>query len=511
MAIRQGNREQMQFLPPSIEEYVPPDAPVRVYDAFVEALDLSKLDIKIELQKEGNPCYDPKAMLKLLIYGYSYGVRSSRKLEREVYNNLSFIWLMGGLKPDHKTIAEFRRKNKEGLKKALRQCVRLCLKLDLIAGNILFVDGSKIRANASIKNTWTKEKCEKALVKIDKRIEAIIKESEAIDKEEEGLPSLVMVNQELSDAQAMKERVKEVMVELQESGEKTLNTVDKECTRVNGVHGTHAGYNAQVVVDDKNGLIVSGDAVAANNDLGQFASQVEKANGEMGKQCQVAVADSGYAWTDDLAKVDKQGIQVIVPRQRAASGKAVGEFDKRNFRYDANKNCYICPEGEILRYSGVTRKRNGRIYEIRDRKICLNCQAYGECTTAKTGRKVMRLAEEALREKLDKQLSLSENQTIYKRRQQKAELVYGHIKRNLGVSSFLMRGLEGARAEMSLLSLCFNLRRMMTSLGTTGLIQELKRRIPLKASLFYGSLSRVYLLMRFFNIDNVYLKFYRGS
>ncbi len=412
-------------------------------------------------------------MLKLLVYGYSYGVRSSRRLEREVYNNLSFIRLMGGLKPDHKTIAEFRRKNKEALKKALRQCVRMCLKLDLIAGNVLFVDGSKIRANASIKNTWTKEKCEKALEKIDKRIEKIIRESEAIDKEEDGLPSLVMVNQELSSAKAMKERVKEIMAELQESGEKTLNTVDKDCTRINSIHGSHAGYNAQVVTDDKHGLIVSSDAVATNNDLGQFSNQIDKANAEMEKKCDVAVADSGYAWTDDLAKVDRQGIQVIVPRQRAASGRAIGEFDKRNFQYDAERNYYICPKREILRYSGITRKRNGRIYEIEDRKICLNCQAYGECTIAKTGRKVMRLAEEDVRERLDKELSVKENQEIYKRRQQKAELVYGHIKRNLGVSSFLLRGLEGVRAEMSLLSLCFNLRRMMSLLGITGLIQEL--------------------------------------
>ena len=83
-------------------------------------------------------------MLKLLVYGYSYGVKGSRKLERECHHNLSFVWLMGGLKPDHKTIAEYRRRHKEALKKVLKQCVRLCIKLDLIAGNVLFVDGTKI-------------------------------------------------------------------------------------------------------------------------------------------------------------------------------------------------------------------------------------------------------------------------------------------------------------------------------------------------------------------------------
>ena len=120
MAYRYGqNRQQMMLFPQSIDQYVPDDHPVRAYDAFVDTLDFKKLGITINTRKVGNSQYDPRAMLKLLLYGYSYGIRSSRKLEREVYNNLSFIWLMKNLKPDHKTIAEFRRKNKPALKHSL--------------------------------------------------------------------------------------------------------------------------------------------------------------------------------------------------------------------------------------------------------------------------------------------------------------------------------------------------------------------------------------------------------
>jgi len=324
MALRQGNRQQMEFLPPSVEQYIPDEAPVRAYDAFVEALDFNKLGISTDRLKEGNPRYDPKAMLKLVVYGYSYGVRSSRKLERETHYNLSFIWLMGGLKPDHKTIAEFRRRHKEALKKALVQCVRLCLKLDLVAGNILFVDGSKIRGNASIKNTWTAEKCQRVLQKVEKRIDEVLSEAEAIDDEEEGLPSLVTVKKELADVRTLKQRVEQVMDELRQTDRSNLNTIDSDCTRINSVHGTGAGYNAQVVVDDKNGLIVSCDAVSANNDLGQFSRQINQAKEVLGKPCQTAVADSGYAFAEDLAKVDEQKIKVIVPTQRLASGKEIG-------------------------------------------------------------------------------------------------------------------------------------------------------------------------------------------
>tara|TARA_B100002003_G_scaffold214537_1_gene212842 strand:+ start:148 stop:477 length:330 start_codon:yes stop_codon:yes gene_type:complete len=109
MAYRYGNREQMTLLPSSIEEYVGVNDPVHAYNAFVEALDFRELGVELDSHKVGNSSYDPKGMLKLIVYGYSYGQRSSRKLERETHHNLSFIWLMGGLRPDHKTISEFCR------------------------------------------------------------------------------------------------------------------------------------------------------------------------------------------------------------------------------------------------------------------------------------------------------------------------------------------------------------------------------------------------------------------
>ena len=474
MALRQGNREQMQMLPASIEEYVAEDAPVRAYDAFVEALDFEGLGIDTNPLKEGNPSYDPKTMLKLLVYGYSYGVRSFRKLEREIYYNLSFIWLMGGLKPDHKTIAEFRRRNKGALQKAMVQCVRICIKLDLIAGNILFVDGSKIRGNASIKNAWTKEKCEHVLQKAEKRIVKIIAEAEVIDKEEAGLPSLVEVQKELEDTRNLKQRVVQIMSELKQSDKKSLNTVDRDCTRIHSVHGTAAGYSAQVVVDDKNGLIVNCDAVSANSDMGQFSLQIDQAQEILGKPCQTAVADAGYAHIDDLHKIFEQGVQVLVPTQMLASGKELGEFDKRKFRYDKAKNCCYCPRGEILTYHSLTTSRNGKVFKIKKTETCFSCPYFGKCTISKRGRKVCKLYNEEFQERLEKELRLHPNQEIYKRRQAKVELIFGHIKRNLGVNSFLLRGLDGVKAETSLLSVCFNVRRLLSLLGNKGLAERLQ-------------------------------------
>jgi transposase len=471
MAYRYGDRQQMGLFPASLDDYVPEDAPVRAYDAFVEALDFKELGMGLDEDKVGNPEYDPKAMLKLLIYGYSYGVRSSRKLEREAHYNVSFMWIVGGLRPDHKTIAEFRRNNKQALKKVMKQCVRLCLKLNLIEGNTLFLDGTKIRANASIKNTWTGEKCERALEHIDRRIEAILNECERIDEEEREQPSLVRMGEELRKQEVLKAKVKEVLAELAETKAKAVNTTDPECTRINSLQGSHAGYNGQLVVDDKNGLVVSSDVVSENNDLYQFGAQVEKAQEEMGKKCETACADSGYATTDELEKVDRQGIQVVVPSQRQAGERERNPFDKTHFCYDQARDCYICPEGKELTL--LTRKKKGAAYRIADRRTCLKCRKYGVCTKSRMGRMIARMAKEEVRERLERQYKESACQAVYKRRQEKAELPFGHIKRNLGVQAFLLRGLEGTRAEMALLTSCFNIRRMMSLIGVVGLMKAL--------------------------------------
>jgi len=472
MAYRYANRKQLQLLPPSIEEYITPNDPVRAYDAFIEALDLEELGFNLDSQKVGNPQYHPKMMLKLLVYGYSYGIRSSRKLERAAYHNLSFIWLTSGLKPDHKTIAEFRRKNRTSLAKVLKQCAYLCIQLNLIEGNTLFLDGSKIRANASIKNTWDKKKAQRALKHIDQRIAEILSQCDTIDEAEKADGSLVRMDESLKDQKVLKAKVQSILKELEEEKQKSLNTTDPDCTRINSLSGSHAGYSFQSVVDEKHGLILSADVVSENNDFNQFSRQIDKANELLEQKCQVACADSGYASTAELAKIDQQGIKVVVPSQRQASEKTPSPFAKEQFTYDSIHDCYICPKGHKLTFSYLNKKNKS--YRISDKKICSACTHYGTCTPSKRGRKVTRLFNEQLREKLEAQYLEPESQSIYKLRKEKVELPFGHIKRNLKVDSFLLRGLQGVKAEASILATCFNLVRMITLLGVSTLVSLFK-------------------------------------
>jgi transposase len=472
MAYRYGNRYQFGLFPQSIEDYVAPSDPVRAYDAFVEALDFNALGIEIDPNQVGNSEYDPKAMLKLFVYGYSYGTKTTRKLERETYHNLSFIWLMGGLKPDHKTIAEFRRKNKKALKEVLRQCVRMCVKLNLIAGNVLFVDGTKIRANAARGQTHDQAYYEQHLSEIDRRIEQLVEECEKIDEMDEDEKSWVEMEHELTQKQQLKERVQEALKTMKETGREKINLTDPDCAIMHSVQGSHASYNVQSVVDDKHGLIVHAEAVNETSDLNQFAQQIDQANDVLEKPCEVACADAGYADTQELQKIDAKGIKAVVPSQRQALHEPEGPFSKSHFRYDPEQDCYWCPEGHRLSYVGTDKSSGKKHYLITSSKICQGCVHYGQCTEAKKGRKVTRLPFEEVKERFEAQYEETSSQEIYARRKARAEHPFGHIKRNLKTGSFLIRGQTGVNAETSLLATCFNLARMITILGVSGLIEK---------------------------------------
>ena len=469
MAYRYGDRDQLSLFPPCVDDYVPKDAAVRAYDAMVEALDFKELGIEIDPRMVGNPQYDPRAMLKLHVYGIAYGVRSSRKLEREAHYNISFIWLMKQLKPDHKTIAEFRRKNKKALQNVLKQCARMCLKLELVEGNTLFVDGSKIRANASLKNEWTKERCDRMLAKADENIRAILKECEDTDLQEETAPSLIKMQKELSDSKALQSKVRDILNELTCKKKEEHNTTDPDCAAMHSTKGTHASYNTQIVVDQKHGLIVSADATSDNNDMRQFAGQITQANETLGNKCSTACADAGYANTPELEKIAEQNIKIVVPSIAQASKKK--PFAKKNFVYDKAKDCYTCPEGRTLIYR-FTDSRGTSVYKTL-KNVCKHCPSIGRCTKIKDGRVLYRFKDEELKEKFEALYQQPECQQTYKLRKEKVELPFGHIKRNLKFDAFLLRGRDGAKAEISLASTCFNIARMITIFGVEGLIQKL--------------------------------------
>ena len=169
MGYKQGSeRKQVRLLPPSIEDYVPENSEVRIIDAFVDRIN----DVKFQytdFEGRGNQPYNPKDMLKLYIFGYLKGIRSSRKLERECRENIALIWLINELKPDDKTICNFRKNNKEALYKIFKEFTVICKKAKLFASELIAVDGSKYEASCGKNKIFTKGKLKHRIEAIEKQ------------------------------------------------------------------------------------------------------------------------------------------------------------------------------------------------------------------------------------------------------------------------------------------------------------------------------------------------------
>ena len=478
MAFHKSNRHQAIMFPEAIEDYVPLTSPVRVYDAFVEALDFEALGIRVTpLLSGGADEYYPKDILKLLIYGPSYGVRSSRKLERACHDNISFIWLMGGLKPDYRTIARFRVKYKKEIKKVLKQCVQMCIKMNLIEGNILFVDESKVRANASINKSWNKKRCEKHIKKIEKNIDRLMDECEQVDQQEKGFGSLVRLKERIQDKESLVNQIKDVLKDLEGSDKKSINTTDEDSVKAKSRQGTHAAHNVQNTVDQKHGLIVNSECVSQSNDYNQLNRQVNNATEIMGKTPKTICADAGYAAVADLKEIN-DGINVVVPSKKQAQEakgiKELGPFDRSRFIYHEQEDEYECPAGERLTNRGNGNGKYDTVYKTLG-GICRACRYFGECTNSKKmGRKIMRSRNEEHRIALEKNYLKKKNQDIYALRKQTVEHPFGHLKKNLGVHQFLLRGTAKVDGEIAILSTCFNIRRLMTIVGIPELLLRLK-------------------------------------
>lgn len=474
MAYRYGQgRNQMTLFPQSIDQYVAEDHPVRAYDAFVDSLDFEQLGIPLDEHKVGNSQYDPRSMLKLLLYGYSYGVRSSRKLEREACNNLSFIWLMKNLKPDHKTIAEFRRNNKKALKKSLKLCARLCVKLKMIDGNTLFVDSTKVRANAGKAHQHSESWYKQQLNQIDQRINDILAECDSVDQSEAPLGSMVKMPKELAQNKRLKETIQEALAEFTVRGTKTkngkkrsVNRTDPQSAVMKGPQGTHASYAVHSVVDDKNGLIVHTDAVSDANDSNQFAAQVQGAENNLNQSCKVACADAGYSDIEQIQQIETEDRMVVVPSSHQVSRKEPKPFNKRQFTYDPQHDCYLCPEGQCLTFRRYQDKeKTKRDYRIENPALCRACKNFGTCTSSKQGRTIVRHINEDLKEKIETRYCQPEGRQIYQRRKTRVEHPFGYIKKDIAFLQFSLRGRQGAQAEASIVATCFNLTRMIGLLG----------------------------------------------
>lgn len=299
------HRKQQMFFPPSIDEYVSEDNPVRAIEDYVELLNMVELGFtKAALNSsDGQPAYHPKLLLKIYIYGYLNKVRSSRKLEAEIKRNVEMMWLCAGLKPSYKTIADFRKENSKALKKVFREFVLLCRELELISGETVAVDGAFLRANASKNQLIMKKSAQRDLKAIDEKIDEYLKALSFADKEEKKEKNLKPPINQLSKMKKRKAKLDKDLALLEELGVTQYNRTDPDAkVMVKPAHNLMA-YNVQIAVDDKFKFIVATDVSSEGNDSHQLHNMALKTKEIINNENTTIVGDAGYYEANEIKNV----------------------------------------------------------------------------------------------------------------------------------------------------------------------------------------------------------------
>jgi transposase len=464
------DRCQLLLLPEAVDDYVATDNPVRFIDAFVDGLDLAAAGFaRVAPEATGRPGYAPSDLLKLYIYGYLNRIRSSRRLEAETHRNVEVIWLLRHLKPDFKTIADFRRDNRNAFRSVFRQFVLLCRQLDLFGRELLAVDGTRIKAVNNKDRNFTRASLTEFIKLADAKLDDYLKRLDTSDaaEQEAGGSRVKNLAEKIAAIGERRRRCQEMLAELDRTGEDQISLTDPD-SRAMAAH-THVavGYNVQVAVDAKHKLLVEQQVTNQVVDMGLLTETAEPAKELLGVEQIAVVADRGYFKIEDIEACENAGMEPYVPRPQRGSSVRAGLFRKDEFEYDPESDTVLCPGGQRLQPYSSSVLRGLKKINYANRRACHDCPIRSRCTT-NSFRSVSRMENEAVLDRM--QARLAQRPEILAQRREVVEHPFGTIKQWMNQGAFLMRGLEKVRGEFSLTALAYNLRRVLNIVGFTELM-----------------------------------------
>ena len=425
-----ADRGQSTLLPECLDDFIAESNPVRVIDAFVDALDLAELGFDgVEPAATGRPAYHPSVLLKLYIYGYLNRVQSSRRLEREAGRNLEVMWLLGRLVPDDKVIADFRKDNGRAIRKVCARFVELCREMGLLTKASVAIDGSKFKAVNNRDRNFTRAKVERRRTQLEESVARYLSQLDTADR------------QEPSEALATKtERLKEKLAKLAEQMEKlaaiekqmlaatdqqiSLTDPDSRSMATSGRGSGVVGYNVQVAVDTEHHLIVTHEVTNVGNDTSQLAHMGKQAKAVLETDKLEVVADRGYFNGEEILACQQADITVTLPKPLRSGAKSQGRFGKQDFVYLPEQDVYRCPAGERLKYY-FTAVEHGQQLRRYWTNACRTCAIKEQCTTGKE-RRITRWEHEHVVEAV--QNRLDENPQAMRQRRETVEHPFATIK-----------------------------------------------------------------------------------
>lgn len=479
-----SGKNRMQASVECFEDYVKSDSEIRVIDKIIDTLDIESLGFKIGNNDiSGRPMFSPKDMLKLFVYGYFNGIRSSRKLAKQAIINKEVIWLISGIQPKYRVIADFRKDNIDSLKKVFESFVDFCIELGLYGKELIAVDGTKIEASASKRKHYSKNKISKmkdlAQIKINEYMHDLQK-NDLVDERETDEFKKEKIHQAIKTLETKLNEYTKLEKMLEENKVNEINLTDPDARTVKfGSHqGTDVGYNIQAAVDSKNKLIAGFDVTNNSADQGELYNTAIIAKKKFNVESIEVLADKGYFDVVDLKKCEENDIICYVSKPIYSNSIGDSIYFNDKFIYNPYDNTYLCPEGQILVCK--TKKENTDQRKYSNRMACDNCPCKDKCTTAKDGRVLTRKTDEYIVDIVNKRTK--ENKAKYSQRQEIIEHVFGTLKRGMNFDYLLLRGFKKVIGEVSLSFFSYNLKRTINILGVENFLGLLINHNIMKAA-----------------------------
>ncbi len=485
-----SNPEQTFLLPTDLRSIIPKDHICYLIEDVVDQLDYSEFDKKVE--GPGNPSYHPRIPLKLIINGVCERVTSTRKLEKLTYENIVFRYLSENSNPDFHTIAMFRKENLDLIKQCFLQTIEIAKKLNMVNFNKLYLDGIKVKANASKSKTFSKEEIDFLSNFVDKHLE----EMDEVDEEEDrkygdsnGEPK---IPDHLTSRRKLKEKIKELLKDMGKSKKQmdkakakikeekvdkvNLTDMDSKLMKMKkGIHYEQA-YNCQLLVEDKGEIIVGNHISDSPGDTTETKPTMEKFKQEQKinlKGVEV-FQDNGYSSITTAEYYENEEAIAYIPdnittKELHGKAKNIPKFHDDIFNLDFKKNQAICPAGHRMDFmrKDILTKRTGNWTNVYRTDKCKNCKLQKECVGNKGG-SYREARINPLMRKIRLRFKTKKGLEKYNKRFHKGEVAQAHILHNLGYREFKCRGEKPCENEVNLFSSAYNLKKIHNKLKKIG-------------------------------------------
>jgi transposase len=516
-------RDQLNLIPTTLGDLIADDHPLRLFDELLDQLNWRSFETDYKLEKRGQPPISPRILGAVLLFGIHRNVRSSRSLEYQLKNNIEFMWLAHGHQIDHSTLARFRSRNTKAIKELHRELIKFAKRIGVVKLGELYVDGTRIQADANRSRTLTAKKTLKLLEQIDQQVAERLSEMDTADQLDD-----LFDNQEngeklppdLRDLKARQAKLQRILQTCQEADairkkqnidpEKSpfqLPVTDQDSRILPNKDGGYApNYTPIIGVEGELGLIVSTSVINTPNEQDQLVAMVHDVEQSYDVNLESIYADSAYSIVSNVVElVVNQGKDFLSPDRKGdvtADNPAIREdpskpvadadvkrlplnpstkkFDTDAFFYDAEQDVHFCPDGRRLHRIGTekVKHRNGNVVQSVSYQCdsCEGCSLISDCrrgTDHKGPRQVRRDEYEDVRRSHRERMSEAETKARYSKRFSIGERPYGSIKRNLGFRRFSVRGQEKVEGEWSLVGTAYNLTRLMSHIGSIGALRQL--------------------------------------